>query len=297
MKEKENLIEKWLDDTLTETELNSLESSSEFASFKKIDALAKRYRAPEFDVSENLKSILATRKQPKKKSNLFTYVASIAAVLVIAFGLFKFIGGDTQSTYYAENGKQENITLPDTSEVILNAASEIRFDQENWTTNRTVSLKGEAFFKVEKGKTFSVVSSQGTVTVLGTEFIVKDRVDYFEVVCYEGLVSVTTDGKTYKLPAGNSIKIVEGEEIKNTILATTPSWISEISIFKSTSLLFVIDELERQYNVTIDAGVIDTSVIFTGSFTHKNLNDALLSITTPLALTFEVDGTNVSLKN
>lgn len=297
MKEEEKLIEKWLANTLTDAELNSLEDSSEFASYKKIDAIAKRYKSPDFDITKSLDEIKTEKKQVNNKTSYFKYIASIAAVLIIALGIFKFVGNDSSNVYYADNGVKENLLLPDTSEVTLNSGSQISFDEKEWATNRNLKLEGEAYFKVEKGNTFSVNSSQGIVTVLGTEFIVKDRPGYFEVTCYEGLVSVKTNSKDYKLPAGNSIKIINDKVIKNNILATTPSWISEISIFKSTPLKFVVNELERQYNITINSKNIDTTVIFTGSFTHTDINAALQSITKPLSLTYEVNGKNVTLKN
>jgi ferric-dicitrate binding protein FerR (iron transport regulator) len=47
----------------------------------------------------------------------------------------------------------------------------------------------EAYFQVKKGQTFSVNTTDGVVKVLGTHFNVKQRKNYFEVNCFEGLVS------------------------------------------------------------------------------------------------------------
>ena len=43
--------------------------------------------------------------------------------------------------------EQTTVTLPDNSEVFLNAASEVRFNDKSWEDKREVNLKGEAFFK------------------------------------------------------------------------------------------------------------------------------------------------------
>jgi transmembrane sensor len=41
---------------------------------------------------------------------------------------------------------------------------------DDWSKERTLSLEGEAFFEVQKGSKFSVVTSDGIVEVLGTSF-------------------------------------------------------------------------------------------------------------------------------
>ena len=75
--------------------------------------------------------------------------------------------------------------------MLLNSKSTITFNKHNWDTNRTLELNGEAFFDVEKGNTFTVKTSQGNVSVLGTEFNVNASVDFFRVSCYEGKVKVS----------------------------------------------------------------------------------------------------------
>ena len=58
------------------------------------------------------------------------------------------------------------------------------------------------------------------------------------------------------------------------------------SSFKSVPLKHVISEFENQYNLKITSEDIDTSRLFTGSFTHKNLDLALQSVTIPLNLSY-----------
>ena len=50
------------------------------------------------------------------------------------------------------------------------------------------------------------------------------------------------------------------------------------SSFVSVPLKYVILELEKQYNLEIDAIKIDDSIIFTGSFSNKDLKLALTSV-------------------
>ena len=69
--------------------------------------------------------------------------------------------------------------------------------------------------------------------MLGTQFNVEQREDYFEVSCYEGLVSVTFNNTTHKLPAGNSIRILDGRTTKNVApINGQPAWMRNESSFK-----------------------------------------------------------------
>ena len=71
--------------------------------------------------------------------------------------LFVVIGYFLNTRYPKTNGlkrdKKPLSTLPDHSEVVLNADSEITYKKSNWDTNRKLELQGEAYFKVAKGKT------------------------------------------------------------------------------------------------------------------------------------------------
>ena len=179
-------------------------------------------------------------------------------------------------TSYSE---QKEFSLPDGSEVILNAKSEISYNENDWETNRIITLKGEAYFKVKKGSTFTVNTSNGKVEVLGTQFNVKNSGQYFNVVCYEGTVKVTNNKKEYILNPGNSIRKINGNDLEEYNSNNPfPSWTKGESSFVSVPLKYVILELEKQYNIEIDANKIDDSLIFTGSFSNKDLKLALASV-------------------
>ena len=169
--------------------------------------------------------------------------------------------------------------------------------KKKWKKNRTVNLDGEAYFKVTKGEKFSVKTNSGTITVLGTQFNVKDREHLFEVVCYEGSVRVDYNSESVILKPGNSFLVIDGvkNETENTT-KTNPSWINNESAFKSIPYAQVIAEFERQYNVTFNVTDIDTKQLFTGSFAHNNIDVAIKAITLPLNLTYSKNNNTISLK-
>ncbi|HET8809678.1 MAG TPA: FecR domain-containing protein, partial [Flavobacteriaceae bacterium] len=217
---------------------------------------------------------------------------------VIGFGSYFAFFNPTETQVESLVGTTENIVLPDGSSVVLNAVSSLRYDPENWEQNREVHLTGEAFFHVAKGEQFNVVTDAGTISVLGTQFNVKQRPGYFEVSCYEGLVSVKTSKDSLLLPAGKSVRIVNGTAQKNTTKRPSPSWTKGISSFQSVPFSQVIAELERQYQLEIHlkTRTFDVDQLFTGSFAHNNLETALKSVTVPFNLVYQLKNDAVILK-
>ena len=173
----------------------------------------------------------------------------------------------------------------------------LAFNKNSWKNEREVTLEGEAFFKVAKGSSFHVLTKSGTVKVYGTQFNVKQRDNYFEVICYEGLVGVTYNSQEIKLKPGDSFLIIDGKQIaKEKEKRTTPSWLNNESTFKSLPYKEVIAEFERQYQVDITLLNIDTNQLFTGSFAHNNLEVALKAITLPLHVTYSKTNHTIILK-
>ena len=153
------------------------------------------------------------------------------------------------------------------------------FNDSDWKESRQLTLDGEAYFKVEKGSTFTVNTNNGSVTVLGTQFNVNSKKDFFDVVCYQGKVRVNSNSLDYILLPTNSFRKINGSSSESsTTQLLQPTWIDGESTFKSVPIKYVITALEDQYNIKIDSELIDDSTIFSGSFPHKNLNIALITV-------------------
>ena len=148
-----------------------------------------------------------------------------------------------------------------------------------------------------KGATFSVTTEEGMITVLGTEFNVKQRDNYFEVICYEGRVKVDYMNETIQeLSPGEGVLVLNGiiEQLQN-ISAINPSWIDNESQFNSTPFVYVLREFERQYDVKFQTNGIDLDQLFTGKFAHDDFLIALKAITLPLDLSYTKDKNTVTL--
>jgi ferric-dicitrate binding protein FerR (iron transport regulator) len=295
--EKEYLLHKWLNGGVTDEELNLLKTSPEYASYIKIAEASSGLEAPVPDSDHNLKVISENRalKAKVRRLNPFSTLLKIAAVLafIVAGYLYYNSLATTISTQIAE---KQNFLLPDNSEVTLNANTTIVYNNGKWKSKRELKLLGEAYFKVTKGSTFSVNTPSGVVTVLGTQFNVLARNELFYINCYEGLVSVSFNDTLIQLPAGFRLKVESGRIVAHDINnRKSPSWTADESSFDNTLLTTVLQELERQYPITITAQFSNAKRRFTGSFTHSDLNLALKSICDPLHLAYTIEEESVTI--
>lgn len=297
---QENYLAKWLNNELSDEELAEFKNLETFESYQKIIAVSDTMKAPEFDSDKALhdfKNRIVVEESPAPRViamrpyKRFMQIAAAVAVLLVGSYFYLSTLGHNISTQYAE---LRQVTLPDNSEIVLNADSEISYDDKNWNENRNIDLDGEAFFKVAKGETFTVSTDDGTIAVLGTQFNVENRDGFFEVTCFEGLVSVTYDGKETKLSAGNSFLAINGK-IANLDAPKNayPSWIDKESTFKSIPLKYVLAEFERQHNISVEIENIDTDQLFTGTFSNTDINLALQSISVPSQIKFKLEETKV----
>ena len=165
---QENYLAKWLNNELTEKELEEFKSSEEYKSYQRIVDATNSIEAPQFNEQEALTAVYNKRTlndpkviqlNPFKK---FMRVAAAAVILMLGTYFYMNSLDEKITTQFAEN---KEILLPDNSEVMLNADSQISYSKKNWTAERNIDLKGEAFFKVAKGEKFTVATDAGTVTV------------------------------------------------------------------------------------------------------------------------------------
>lgn len=294
--DKTYLLEKWLKGELTDTEMKAFEQLDDYELNMAIIENAKHFKASEISTIEDFnafKKRYEARKSSSKKVYRLSPWFKIAGILVIALGVYFafFFNNSIQVETLAS--EKTTIELPDHSSITLNALSEIEYNKQRWNENRVVHLDGEAFFKVNKGKTFEVITKDGNVTVVGTQFNVKQRDRYFEVKCFEGIVRVTSNGIEKTLKKGDTYQILEGKFIESKTVSNGPSWIENKSVFEAIPFKEVLAELERQYNIEITYKNINTSRLFTGGFVHDDLENALISITKPMNLIYEMSSSNL----
>lgn len=288
---KNRLLAKWLNNDLSEAELAEFKASPDFEKYQKIKKYTDHLEVGDFDENTMLSNILSQQKVTPKVVPLHKkWMFRAAALFILALGITFVMKFFVPQTEKANFGEKTVFSLPDNSEVVLNSGSEINYKKWRWDNNRRLELKGEAYFKVAKGRRFEVQTSLGKVSVLGTQFNVKSRKKRFDVVCYEGRVKVNYANTQILLTQGQGVSFENGKQTKMKIRSLKPEWTENQICFYKENIRTLLDEVERQYNISIELNSKDTTSLFTGKLPAKNLNIALQIIST----TYDLEAKKVS---
>lgn len=201
-----------------------------------------------------VKSISKKAETPIRKLRPMRWLGYVAAAAVAALLIFQVYNPTTSVL----NGKGEHIAhiLPDQSQIELNADSKIAYKTKNWSKERIVEMEGEAFFEVEKGASFKVITPNGTVEVLGTSFNVNARNGNLIVDCQTGKVRVSSKGDQEILTPGKGTRLNDNKtalvDIYTSNVDQKIAWRNGQFFFENVTLSKVISELERQYDVHIN---------------------------------------------
>jgi len=293
--DQEQLEKKWLAGELSNEDKKEFKKLDDYNLNLEILESAKYFKASHFSSVksyDHLKANLKEKSTPVRKLQSFKILYRIAALFVLGMTTYFFLFYNNLTTVKTLASQKTSFELPDASSVMLNASSTAEFNKKKWSEKREVILDGEAFFKVAKGAKFDVKTNDGIVSVLGTQFNVKNRDNYFEVKCFEGIVSVNSNDKSHRLTQGNTYRIINNVVVVDTTVKNQPEWLDNLSNFKSVPLYEVIAEFERQYNVVITVQNVDENRLFTGGFVHNNLEQALASITVPFNMTYKKVNSN-----
>jgi ferric-dicitrate binding protein FerR (iron transport regulator) len=214
---------------------------------------------------------------------------ALAASLVLLLSVTTFIRFYTINTQCPE-GVRTSLQLPDGSTVELNASTHLSYKPYWWFFSRKVKLEGEAFFSVEKGRKFRVVSSSASTEVLGTTFNVFARGADYIVTCHTGSIRVSENltGDVVTLsPYERSMLEPEGgfTVTKLAKLSDSPGWTDNLIMFSSTPLRLVFEEIERQFGIEIEAPE-EMQQVYSGNFSLDQPVENILSL---LCLPFDLE--------
>lgn len=203
-----------------------------------------------------------------------------------------------------QKGETRQVTLPDSSVVMLSFDSEIRFPAAFSDSVRRVILTGEAQFSVKKNpeQPFIVETAATQTRVLGTVFDVKEYPGegHTTLLVTEGQVHFINKktAQSHILTPGIAGVITNNQLSIRTVSGAEAqvSWLSNTMRFNDAPLTLVARELERRYNVSID---IDTGALktqrYTGAFKNASLNAVLGSLSVAVGLRYETQGESIRL--
>src|SRR5690606_12231826 len=164
-------------------------------------------------------------------------------------------------------GGTYQVTLPDGTQVWLNAASALKYPPRFSDTARVVTLSGEAYFSVVRDtkRPFKVISMGQEVQVLGTEFNVAAYADENETktTLIEGAVrlSYLDKGRTTDLSPGEQSILTENGIRKNNVdVSTVTAWKFGRFSFDNKTFTQIMNDMARWYNIDIEYdGAIPTN--------------------------------------
>jgi ferric-dicitrate binding protein FerR (iron transport regulator) len=217
------------------------------------------------------------------------WLTSIAAGLLVVFGLWYFMIRKPIVDVVALKGNHTEYRLPDGSQVSINADSKVSFKKKGFLSKRQLYMEGEAFFSVEKGSPFVINTKYADIKVLGTSFNVFARENSFKVSCVTGKVLVTANKKSVTITPGESAELIGDtlSKYNDKRIETIANWRIGEFYFENAGLKIIFDEIERQFNVKFVLPKLNEKY-FTGSFSNTNLVNALDIVCIPMGLTYEI---------
>lgn len=274
------------ENNITSNEFNIMSSE------EKIMKLASGLVPPNGKAESNILNSILDKKEkspPTRTLNIKRVFQAAAAVVIFALAIFSintYLVNESVSTKFAVQSK---ITLPDGTDVTLNAGSKLVWNDKNFTKKRQLTLQGEAYFDVKKGDRFIIKTKRGTVEILGTQLNVFSRGNNFWVSCISGKVRVFANNQQQTITHGELAELTTNGLIKSIskTIDNTISWKDGIFHFEDTPLNTIFAELERQFDVSIKLEG-DASRLATVYFSNKNLNEALEIICIPMELNYEI---------
>jgi ferric-dicitrate binding protein FerR (iron transport regulator) len=223
---------------------------------------------------------------------------------VFVFAGIVWLMRPTSTVYITGRGQQTEILLGDSSQVTMNHTSRLTLNGRLPAGDRSVTLEGEAYFRVRtSGEPFTVSTSAGTIRVLGTEFNVRVREDRLEVAVVRGSVSVTGHHSGEDLSvvlAEGQQTICRGGEGPGTPAAIPfagyPGWIHGQLFFEKVPLLSACREVESRFDVVItirDRSMQDQTL--TGILDARSADAAIATLSRLTGLHYRHDANGYSL--
>lgn len=211
--------------------------------------------------------IQSEQKKPAGRTRTFPLsLLKIAAVVAFIIGIpfvYESIREQNEpvamQTLAVPAGQRMNVTLPDGTNVWLNARTTLRYPALFSKTQRKVILEGEAYFDVVKDKKrpFTVETNTYCIEVLGTRFNVAAYGDNgeFETALMQGsvkLISRKDPEQTVMLTPDHKATLQKGKLEITPVEDYNPyRWKEGLICFKNESFADIMKTFEQYYGITI----------------------------------------------
>lgn len=221
------------------------------------------------------------------------------------------------NTMSTPKGRQFQFTLPDGTKIWLNAASSIRYPTTFNTKQRQVYISGEAYFDVAKdvSKPFIVsVDKQAEVQVLGTSFNINAYSNEADIktTLEDGMVKVKNISSSIPAISNRELVLKPGQQAivstdnnvsspaitleQNADIEKITAWKKGIFNFEGSSLVQVMKELERWYDIDVVYEGNPPAIRFYGKMGKDLSLKDLLEALDKSKVKFELNGKTLTVK-
>lgn len=299
----DELFEKLIEDKLSPEELRELRTRFNAATDEELAHLFNGRDPEDADAGPVSRDIINETKEEidrtlfsdyQKKRNRWripAIAAAIAVPLLVVGAIWWFIdnpnhAGNTLCTVTTGANETSSLMLSDGTSVKINGNSVFSFPSGFRNDHREVSFRGEAYFQIAKNAEapFIITTPAMTVYVKGTAFNLTSRqgARYSELSLDNGSVTVRAINSEESIDMQPETKIIldnaTGEITVKPIdyHQGSSSWTSQELHFENATPEFLIDRIEQNYQISLDANLkesIDEN--FTGTLPADNLDDAL----------------------
>ena len=202
-------------------------------------------------------------------------------------------------------GQRLQLTLPDSSRVLLSVGTRLRVPRDFGLRARAVELDGEAYFVVrhDPRRPFLVRTRQGVTEDLGTSFDVRAyaQEDYVQVVVASGRVSLRAGAADSALSLRSRDRgVIDARGVltatSGVALGDYLAWTRGTLVFHNAPLRDVVAQLGRWYDVDIEVGAAPwAGERLTISFATRSVDEALATLAQVLDARWTRSGRTVRL--
>ena len=207
------------------------------------------------------------------------------------------------NTVATPRGGQYQLTLPDGSQVWLNAASSLRFPVAFAGAERRVELTGEAYFEVAKDARhpFKVTARGAEVTVLGTHFNVQayDDEPALATTLLEGAVRLNLGAQQALLRPGQQAQArPDGTiQVREVDVQHAVAWKNGYFVFNDEPIEAIMRQVARWYDVDVRCQGTLTNKDFNGKISrYKDAADVLRVLELTGAVHFTTEGRRITVQ-
>lgn len=245
-----------------------------------------------------------TDSLPRRWIPVAAALAASVAALTLAFVLLM----SDSSSFSTGRGEHQLVNLPDGSELIIGAMSEVTVEYS--PARRLIrQARGEVLFTVSEDpeRPFIVETQSASVRALGTAFNINASVNATVVSVVKGVVRVDLEetalddsgtvvaGPSRELTANQQISLANGgifQDVHSTNIDDVLAWRSGRFVFSGAPLRRVIEEINRYSDAQVRLGDLAAGeLLFTGAIQRTQFETWLPALEASFPVRITRDGT------